>query len=80
MTSQLYVFDLYGTLVDYNSLRPQVYLLTPNASSLVDLWRLKQLQYSFMSSMIDFAPVSFTKTRVARPIGPAPMIKHDSSA
>jgi 2-haloacid dehalogenase len=52
VTSQLYVFDLYGTLVDYNSLRPQIYLLTPNASSLVDLWRLKQLQYSFMSSMM----------------------------
>jgi 2-haloacid dehalogenase len=48
----LYVFDLYGTLVDYNSLRPQVYLVTPNATSLVDLWRLKQLQYSMLSSMI----------------------------
>ncbi len=48
----LYVFDLYGTLVDYNSLRPEIYLVTPNATSLVDLWRLKQLQYSMVSSMI----------------------------
>jgi 2-haloacid dehalogenase len=52
VNSAAYVFDLYGTLVDYNSLRPQIYLVTPNASSLVDLWRLKQLQYSFMSTMM----------------------------
>jgi len=48
----VYVFDLYGTLVDYNSLRPQIYLSTPNASSVVDLWRLKQLQYSFMATIM----------------------------
>ena len=48
----VYVFDLYGTLVDYTSLRPRMYLSTPNASSVVDLWRLKQLQYSFMATMM----------------------------
>jgi 2-haloacid dehalogenase len=45
------VFDLYGTLVDYASLRTRIYLLTPNASQFVETWRAKQLLYTFTATL-----------------------------
>ena len=40
--------------------------------------RQKSSRCSFMSSTMTLAPVSLTNSSVARPMGPAPMIRHDS--
>ncbi len=53
MNADLVVFDLYGTLVDYASLRTRIYLLTPNASQFVETWRAKQLLYAFSATIMD---------------------------
>ena len=53
MNADLVVFDLYGTLVDYASLRTRVYLVTPNASQFVETWRAKQLLYAFTATLTD---------------------------
>ena len=45
-------FDLYGTLLDFTSLRERIYLLTGNASPFVETWRMKQLQYAFTSTLM----------------------------
>jgi 2-haloacid dehalogenase len=46
-------FDLYGTLVDYTSLRDRAYLLTQSPSGFIDLWRQKQLQYAMLSTLME---------------------------
>jgi 2-haloacid dehalogenase len=53
MTPDALVFDLYGTLLDFTSLRERVYLLTGSATTFVELWRTKQIQYSFAATMMD---------------------------
>ena len=45
-------FDLYGTLLDFTSLRERIYLLTGNASPFIETWRAKQLQYAFTSTLM----------------------------
>jgi 2-haloacid dehalogenase len=47
-----YAFDLYGTLVDYASLRERMVSLVPNPVAFVDAWRAKQLQYAFISTLM----------------------------
>jgi 2-haloacid dehalogenase len=50
MTLSAYAFDLYGTLVDFTSLREH-----PPISGLpafIDTWRAKQLQYAFLSTLM----------------------------
>ena len=50
----VYVFDAYGTLFDVHSavarLRDRV---GPQADRLSDLWRIKQLEYSWIRTMAD---------------------------
>ncbi len=53
------VFDAYGTLFDIDALAPQCESLWPGkGKAFVDLWRAKQLQYSWlrslMASYVDF--------------------------
>ena len=57
------VFDAYGTLFDIDALAPHCERLWPGyGSTLVNLWRTKQLQYSWlrslMSSYADFDAVT----------------------
>jgi 2-haloacid dehalogenase len=51
VTPAAFAFDLYGTLVDYTSLRLR--LAEFSDAPLIDIWRAKQLQYSFMASLMD---------------------------
>jgi 2-haloacid dehalogenase len=47
------VFDAYGTLFDIDALVPQCESLWPGKGrALVDLWRAKQLQYSWLRSLM----------------------------
>lgn len=48
-----YVFDLYGTLVDYGSLRSHFTALVADPDGFVATWRQKQLQYAFTSTLMD---------------------------
>jgi 2-haloacid dehalogenase len=46
-----YAFDLYGTLVDFASLRDKLAPFVPNPVAFVEAWRSKQLQYTFVSTL-----------------------------
>ncbi len=47
-----YVFDAYGTLFDVHSaVRKQIDEIGPKASQLSDIWRSKQLEYSWVLSL-----------------------------
>lgn len=47
-----YVFDAYGTLFDVHSaVRRHAAALGPDAAAFSDLWRTKQLEYSWVRSL-----------------------------
>jgi 2-haloacid dehalogenase len=48
-----YVFDLYGTLLDFGSLRERFVDVVADPDRLVADWRAKQLSYAFASSAMD---------------------------
>ncbi|WP_120495456.1 haloacid dehalogenase type II [Kiloniella sp. EL199] len=49
-----FVFDAYGTLLDvYSATRSLSEELGPNAQSISDLWRTKQLEYSWLRSLME---------------------------
>lgn len=48
-----FVFDLYGTLVDYGSLRSQFTALVTDPDGFVATWRQKQLQYALTATLMD---------------------------
>jgi 2-haloacid dehalogenase len=51
MTYRAYVFDAYGTLFDVHSaVARHADLVGPNAARVSDIWRLKQLEYSWTRS------------------------------
>jgi 2-haloacid dehalogenase len=50
VTPSAFVFDLYGTLVDFTSLRKHASIAGTNA--FVDTWRAKQLQYAFLATLM----------------------------
>jgi 2-haloacid dehalogenase len=53
MTAPLYVFDAYGTLFDVHSaVRRHRQLVGSQAERLSDLWRTKQLEYSWVRSLM----------------------------
>ena len=46
---RVFVFDAYGTLLDLNSMQPRLEALWPGYGSIImQLWRLKQLEYSWL--------------------------------
>jgi 2-haloacid dehalogenase len=47
-----YVFDLYGTLVDYGSLRDRYLGLVADPDAFVASWRQKQIAYSFAATLM----------------------------
>jgi 2-haloacid dehalogenase len=57
-----YAFDLFGTLVDYSTLREPVARLVPNPAAFVDAWRRKQLQYALWATIahvyVDFDEIT----------------------
>ncbi len=53
MTKSIYVFDAYGTLLDVNAAVAQhAAIIGPDAQRLSELWRAKQLEYSWVYSLI----------------------------
>ena len=67
---QAIVFDAYGTLFDVHSVSQQCEVLFPGKSSqLVQLWRSKQLEYSWLSSLMghyqDFEAITSAALRYA---------------
>lgn len=48
-----YVFDLYGTLVDYTSLGSRCAGFAPHPDSFVTAWRAKQISYTFAVTLMD---------------------------
>lgn len=63
MTVEAIVFDAYGTLYDVQSVSSAVATAFPNHSeAITQIWRLKQLEYSWLRSMMgrfkDFRTVS----------------------
>jgi 2-haloacid dehalogenase len=49
----IYVFDLFGTLVDYASLRSRFIDAVPDPDAFVAAWRTKQLQYALCATAMD---------------------------
>jgi len=47
------VFDVYGTLLDVDSIEARRREVAPEAAGLVGLWRSKQLEYSFVRTLVD---------------------------
>lgn len=45
-------FDLYGTLAEVASVAPAAAEVTENPAALVDLWRQKQLEYTWLRSLM----------------------------
>ena len=62
MINHAYVFDAYGTLLDtYAASQKHSRLLGENTSKVSDLWRKKQLEYTWLRSMM--GAVSYTHLR-----------------
>jgi 2-haloacid dehalogenase len=51
--SDIYVFDLFGTLVDYGSLANRFAPVTLDPQAFVRDWRQKQLSYSIAATLMD---------------------------
>lgn len=62
---RVFVFDAYGTLFDVSSLQPRVEARCPGYGTVVtQLWRLKQLEYSWLRTLMGEPFVDFwTVTR-----------------
>ena len=52
MNPSAVIFDAYGTLFDVNSVAQACAAVTPAPEALVALWRAKQLEYSFLRSLM----------------------------
>ena len=52
VTAQAFVFDAYGTLFDVHSVVTTLQALTPEAEALSRLWRMKQLEYTWLRSLM----------------------------
>src|SRR6185295_1070715 len=63
MRAKVFVFDAYGTLFDVHAaVRRHTGAVGPDAAALSDLWRSKQLEYTWVRSLMrvhrDFAQVT----------------------
>jgi 2-haloacid dehalogenase len=69
VTAQAFVFDAYGTLFDVHSVVTALQAITPEAEGLSCLWRTKQLEYSWLRSLmgryVDFWTVTDEALRFA---------------
>lgn len=64
-TFDAYVFDLYGTLVDYTSLGSSCAAFAPQPEPFVVAWRTKQISYTFAATLMDRYMDFDTITRMA---------------
>ena len=46
------IFDLYGTLLEVRSIEAAVSAVTKDPATLVNLWRQKQLEYSWLCALM----------------------------
>jgi len=53
MNVKAMVFDLYGTLLDVVSVEGRCASVVPNAKAFVELWRQKQLEYTWLRTVVD---------------------------
>ena len=53
MAPAAFVFDLYGTLVDFTSLHERVADVAPDVRGFVETWRAKQLAYAFTATLME---------------------------
>jgi hypothetical protein len=51
-TAQAFVFDSYGTLFDVHSVVNALRAVTPEAEAVSQQWRQKQLEYSWLRSLM----------------------------
>ena len=69
VTAQAFVFDAYGTLFDVHSVVTALQAITPEAEALSRLWRTKQLEYTWLRSLmgryVDFWTVTGEALRFA---------------
>ena len=49
--AQAFVFDAYGTLFDVHAVVEALRTVTPEAEAISQLWRAKQLEYSWLRSL-----------------------------
>jgi 2-haloacid dehalogenase len=57
---RVFVFDAYGTLFDLESMQPRLEALFPGyGSTIMQLWRLKQLEYSWLRTLMGEPFVDF---------------------
>ena len=53
MTIRALVFDAYGTLYDVQSVRAKIEVLCPDKGEVItQVWRLKQLEYTWLRSLL----------------------------
>src|SRR6266851_4737810 len=69
VTAQAFVFDAYGTLFDVHSVVRALKAITTEAEALSRLWRTKQLEYTWLRSLmgryVDFWTVTDEALRFA---------------
>jgi 2-haloacid dehalogenase len=69
VTAQAFVFDAYGTLFDVHSVVTALQAITPEAEACSRLWRMKQLEYTWLRSLmgryVDFWTVTEEALRFA---------------
>src|SRR5574341_927300 len=69
VTAQAFVFDAYGTLFDVHAVVTALQAITPEAEALSHLWRTKQLEYTWLRSLmgryVDFWRVTEEALRFA---------------
>ena len=53
MADRILAFDLMGTLLDVGKLEIPAGIHLPNEASLKDIWRRKQLEYSWLSTIME---------------------------
>ena len=79
MPQPLHVFDAYGTLFDVNAaVMRHADALGGRAGRLAELWRTKQLEYSWVLSLIGRPSMSFPSISGAG--RPSPMVRISASS
>jgi HAD superfamily hydrolase (TIGR01493 family) len=62
--AQAFVFDAYGTLFDVHAVVTALQAVAPEAEAVSRQWRVKQLEYSWMSCRSPSRPTELTTSAV----------------
>lgn len=60
-TRKIYAFDVMGTLLNVSSLEDRVSKITKETEKFLNLWRRKQLEYSWLNTIMEH-PMGFWRT------------------